>query len=255
MNPYQSLAAQIMAAAVLILQREQTHKETASRDKWLDTYDYIVVGSGSAGTPVAYRLTEDPKTTVLLLEAGGRQSVVTDIPENYITNLNTEFDWGYKNMRQPNIGLAFKNGQIPANRGKVLGGSSTLNAIIFNRGNRRDYDNWAKKYGADGWSFNEIIKYFKKFENNTDPLLVSQNPGFHGTGGPVQISSWMKPEPIIVFHQRILNQMGYKNVDVNGPEQVGTCILQAFQRKDGVRSSTANAYLDPNPHKVRSISQ
>ncbi|CAG2181099.1 unnamed protein product, partial [Oppiella nova] len=204
--------------------------------------------SGSAGAAVAYRLTEDPNVMVLLLEAGGPQSVITDIPENYINNLNSEYDWGYKNVRNPEVGVAFTGGQIPQNRGKVLGGSSTLNAVIFNRGNRKDYDNWALQYGAKGWSYKEVLPYFMRFENNTDPRVVAESPGYHSTEGPVQIKSWHLPEPIIHHHQRALHELGHKDTDINGPQQVGTCIMQAFQRTDGMRSSTANSYLDPNPH-------
>ncbi|XP_054159001.1 L-sorbose 1-dehydrogenase-like [Oppia nitens] len=248
MRTYASLTMQIVTAALIILKREEIHKQTASRDKWLDSYDYIVVGSGSAGAVVANRLSENPKIQVLLLEAGGPQSVVTDIPENYIQNLNTEYDWGYKNVRQPDVGLAFRDQQIPQNRGKVLGGSSTLNAVIFNRGNRKDYDNWAKNYGASGWSYKEVLPYFVKYENNTDPQIVADSPGYHGTQGPVQIKSWPSPEPIMLLHQKALNELGHKSTDINGPQQVGTSLMQTFQRLDGMRSSTANSYLDPNPY-------
>ena len=228
-NRYQSLTAQLMAAAILVLQRERQHEETAARDQWFDTYDYIVVGSGSAGIPVAYRLSEDPDVSVLLLEAGGRQSVVTDIPENYLMNLNTEYDWGYRNVKQKsNVGLAFKDQQIPQNRGKVLGGTSTINALIFNRGNPSDFDLWEKKFGAKGWVWKDVLKYFKKYENNTDYKLVADNPGAHHTGGPVQIMSWDKPEPIIVYHQRALNQLGFKNVDINSGEQVALPLPKHF---------------------------
>ncbi|CAG2113327.1 unnamed protein product, partial [Medioppia subpectinata] len=228
-----------------------THKQTASRDKWLDSYDYIVIGSGSAGAPVAHRLTEDTAVTVLLLEDGGPQSVITDIPENYIQNLNTEYDWGYKNIPQTaqgGIGVAFTGQQIPQNRGKVLGGSSTLNAIIYNRGNSRDYDHWAREYGARGWAYQDVLPYFMRFENNTDPKLVAEHPGYHSVDGPVQVRSWDRPEPIMRYHQKALHELGHKNTNINGPQQVGTCLMQTFQRMDGMRSSTANSYLDPNPH-------
>ena len=144
-------------------------------------------------------------------------------------NLNTEYDWGYRNVKQKsNVGLAFKDQQIPQNRGKVLGGTSTINALIFNRGNPSDFDLWEKKFGAKGWVWKDVLKYFKKYENNTDYKLVADNPGAHHTGGSVQIVFWDKPEPIIALHQNALKQLNFKNVDINSGEQVALPLPKHF---------------------------
>lgn len=242
------LSASLLAIAIAILQRDRIHKESSDRFDWFHTYDYVVVGSGTAGSVVANRLAEDLKTTVLLLEAGLPQSVTTDIPTNYLSNLGSEFDWNYKLVRQPTAGLAFSDQLITENRGRVLGGSSTLNSMIYNRANPKDYDNWQTNYGAEGWAFQQILPYFLKSENNTDVKLVAKNPGYHSFDGPVEVSSWSEPAPIIALHQKALNRMGFETIDVNGGTQLGTALLQAFIRKDGMRSSAANSFLDPNPY-------
>ena len=242
------LSVALLLIAIAILERDRIHKESSDRLEWFHTYDYIVIGSGTSGSVVANRLAENPETTVLLLEAGRPQSVATDIPTNYLSNLGSEFDWNYKLVRQPTAGLAFAEQRIVENRGKVLGGSSTINSMIYNRANPKDYDNWEINYGAKGWAFEQVLPYFLKSENNTDVKLVAKNPGFHSFDGPVEVSSWKEPAPIMVAHQKTLNQMGFKSIDVNGATQLGTAILQSFIRKDGMRSSGANSFIDPNPY-------
>ena len=120
-----------------VLQEKQRYSE----------YDYIVVGAGASGAPIANRLTEDPDAYVLLLEAGGEQTVLSDIPGMAEVLIdNPEFDWRYPTVPQ----IGFTEIPMDANNGKRLGGSSAINGMIYNRGNRRDFDNWVTSYGAEG---------------------------------------------------------------------------------------------------------
>ncbi|CAG2179302.1 unnamed protein product, partial [Oppiella nova] len=243
-----SLNIQLITVSILILQRQLSHNQLNKRNSWYDSYDYIVVGAGSAGAVVANRLTENPNINVLLLEAGGPQTLTTDIPVTWIGLLGSDIDWGYQTVPQQNYAMA-NNGRVPLSRGRVIGGSSSINAMIYNRGNRRSYDDWAYTYGAKGWSFDEVLPYFMKSENNSDMRVVSKNPGYHGTKGPVGISSDLNPQPIFQLYLKAMNELGFETIDVNGPKQVGTTIIQNFiDSNTGLRSSTGNAYIDPNPH-------
>lgn len=149
-----SLTLQLITVSVIILIRELTHLESTSRNKWRNRYDYIIVGAGSAGTVVAVRLTEDYNVNVLLIEAGGPQSVVTDIPLLWNESVgNTLVDYNYYEVPQTHSSQSLVNHSSLISRGRSLGGTSVLNAMIYNRGNRRDFDQWSRIYGAKG--FNE----------------------------------------------------------------------------------------------------
>ncbi|CAG2107127.1 unnamed protein product, partial [Medioppia subpectinata] len=136
--------------------RDTENKHITRHQVYHKTYDFIVIGSGSAGGPVAYRLAATPGVRVLLLEAGPVNSVVSDIPIEYVTLFQSEYDWNYAEERQP-VGLAFKDGRIPENRGRVLGGSSSINAMIYNRGHRQTFDDWSREFGAQGWRVMAVI--------------------------------------------------------------------------------------------------
>lgn len=116
----------------------------------------------------------------------------------------------------------------------------------LHRGHRNTFDIWAKEFGAQGWSYEEVLPFFMKYESNLDPHIVSN--GFHGTAGPIEVSSWPHPPPIIQIHQKTMNELGFANVDINGPQQLGTMIMQAMIDSKGRRSSASNAYIDPNPY-------
>lgn len=107
-------------------------------------------------------------------------------------------------------------------RGKVMGGSSTTNYAIYNRGNRHDYDNWANTYGLPEWSFERVLPFFLRSENNTNRQYVADNPRYHSTSGHLQISSPPFPDPILNHYMKAWNQQGIPYTDFNGPNQLGT---------------------------------
>ena len=152
----------------------------------MSDYDYIVVGAGSSGCVIAARLSEDPATSVLLVEAGGEDTNPDiHVPANAWSVWMTADDWGYTTVPQP--GAANRSLYLP--RGKVLGGSSSLNAMIYIRGNRTDYDTWAY-LGNPGWDYASVLPYFKKSED----YHGGASP-YHGTGGPLTVST-MTPNPL-----------------------------------------------------------
>lgn len=212
--------------------------------KVLPAYDFIIVGGGSAGAVVTNRLSENLNWTVLLLEAGGDETEISDVPSLAGYLQLTDLDWQYKTAPPPPESpycLAMNGDRCFWPRGKVLGGSSVLNAMIYVRGNRLDYDNWAS-LGNVGWSYNDVLPYFKKSEDNRNPYLV-KTP-YHGKGGylTVQESPWRTP--LAVAFVKAGEELGYINRDINGAQQTGFMIAQGTIRR-GSRCSTAKAFLRP----------
>ncbi|GBN89564.1 Glucose dehydrogenase [FAD, quinone] [Araneus ventricosus] len=130
------------------------------------------VGAGSAGSVLASRLSEDPFVKVLLLEAGGHVDPVSEIPAAAFLTQLTDNDWQFLSTPQKRAGGGYPNRQFSVPRGKGLGGSSLINCMLYVRGNKRDYDQWADN-GATGWSWNDVYSYFLKAENNTDPEIAN----------------------------------------------------------------------------------
>ena len=202
-------------------------------------FDYIVVGGGSAGCVVASRLSEDPNVSVCLIEAGGPdKSVFIHAPAGVVAMLPIPFNnWAYKTV--PQKGLNGRQGYQP--RGKVLGGSSSINAMLYVRGSRYDYDHWAA-LGNTGWSYQDVLPYFKKAEHNeTHPAGE-----FHGAGGPQNIAELRSPSPVnqMFLQACAMNGVPY-NADYNGAEQFGAFMYQVFH-KNGERHSAAKAYITPH---------
>jgi choline dehydrogenase len=200
-------------------------------------FDYIIVGAGSAGCVLANRLSENPQNSVLLIEAGGPdKKLEIGIPAGYGKLFHTEVDWGFWTEPQEFV----NNRKIYLPRGKVLGGSSSTNAMAYVRGNRTDFDQWAA-LGNPGWSFEDVLPFFKKSEHNED-----LNNHFHGKGGPLHVAfakSFRTP-----FASAFVDgcqEVGIpKNEDYNGEKQEGSGLFQ-FTIKDGKRQSTATAFLKP----------
>jgi choline dehydrogenase len=198
--------------------------------------DYVIVGAGTAGSVLAGRLSEDPDAEILLLEAGGPDSAPeVRIPGIWPIMLKSSLDWDLLGEKEP--GLDGRRLYLP--RGRMLGGSSSINAMIYIRGHRADYDGWAES-GADGWSYDEVLPYFKRAEDNE-----RGEDEFHGVGGPLAVSDSRSLHPLVDAQLEAAVQAGYEllpDLNVDRPEGVGRFQLN---QRDGRRFSAADAYLHP----------
>jgi choline dehydrogenase-like flavoprotein len=199
-------------------------------------HDYVIVGAGSAGCVLANRLSEDPSVRVLLLEAGGKdRSPNIKIPAAFPKQFHTKLDWEYATEPEPHV----DDRSLFIPRGKTLGGSSSMNAMLYVRGRPLDYDAWEAQ-GAPGWGFRDVLPYFMKSEDN-----VRGPSEFHGAGGPLRVSEQRSPRPL---NERLLQASEASGIpriaDYNGPEQDGVSMFQVTQR-NGQRFSTVDAFLRP----------
>lgn len=206
-------------------------------------YDFIVVGAGSAGAVMASRITEVYNWTVLLVEAGGDENEATDTPSMAGYLQLTDVDWQYKTHPPKNRGYcqAMAGERCNWPRGKVMGGSSVLNAMVYVRGNRHDYDYW-QSLGNPGWSFENVLPYFLKSEDNRNPYLV--NTKYHRSGGLLTVQEAPWRSQLSVAFIRAGEELGYENRDINGAEQTGFMLGQSTMRK-AARCSTSKAFLRP----------
>jgi choline dehydrogenase len=203
----------------------------------VDSFDYIVVGAGSAGCVLANRLSANPAVRVLLLEAGGRDtSPWLHVPVGYFKTMhNPAFDWCY--LTEPDPGIVDRRLQWP--RGKVLGGSSALNGLLYVRGQPEDYDRWSE-LGNPGWSYAEVLPYFLKSEDNSRGASE-----FHAVGGPQKVSDLRLRRPIAEHFIKAATEIGIPaNPDYNGSSQEGVGYFQQTAYK-GFRWSTARSFLRP----------
>jgi choline dehydrogenase len=202
-----------------------------------DEYDVVVVGAGSAGSALAGRLSEDPSLSVLLLEAGGSDDVLeVQIPAALYKLWRTRRDWNYTTEPQPGLG----GRRLFWPRGKMLGGSSSFNAMIYIRGAAADYDEWAKLTGDPSWSYDHVLPLFKRMEDNARGA-----DEFHGVGGPLRVEDLRSPHRWSRAVVQAAVAAGYpRNDDFNGPKQEGVGFYQVTQKR-GRRWSAADAYLKP----------
>ncbi len=199
-------------------------------------FDYVIVGAGSAGCVLAARLSEDPEVRVALLEAGAEDTQPEiRIPAAFPALFKSSLDWDL--LGEPEPGLDGRRLYLP--RGRMLGGCSSINAMIYIRGNRADYDGWAGA-GCEGWSYDEVLPYFKRSEDNER----GEDP-HHGAGGPLSVSDSRSMHPLVDAMLEAARQAGHEhNPDFNGARQEGVGRFQLTQR-DGLRWSTADAFLRP----------
>ena len=201
------------------------------------SFDYVVVGAGSAGCVIAARLSMDPSVSVLLVEAGRADDArEIDVPILAPQLLNGPYDWSYRSDPEPGL-----DGRVMTlNHGRVVGGSSSINSMVYLRGAPSDYDEWASA-GAVGWTYQEVLPYFRRSEDNERGA-----DAYHGAGGPLSVSNGRSCHPLSAAFIRAAQQAGYPlNDDLNGATQEGVGYAQVTQR-DGRRCSTARAFLEPS---------
>ncbi|KAF2367609.1 Glucose-methanol-choline oxidoreductase C-terminal [Trinorchestia longiramus] len=212
------------------------------------TVDFIVVGSGASGSPVAGRLSEIPEWDVLVLEAGGKPPPESRIPGfsiNFIPH-NNRYSYNYRTTPQKYSQLNYKNHTNQFPRGKVIGGSSAINFMMYNRGNRYDFDRWAE-LGNPGWDYQTVLKYFKKSENYRGHL-TSENEAYHGIGGPLNVESKRWGTPVMKAYLEAGRELGYPTIDPNAASQIGFNTPDTTT-KNGERGSAAEAFIKPNLHR------
>jgi len=206
-------------------------------------FDYVIVGGGSAGCVLAARLAEDPGVRVLLLEAGPPADNVMEIsiPAAYTRLFRSRYDWNFVTLPQERA----DGRPVYWPRGRVLGGSSAINSMIYIRGNRLDYDTWRDEFGCAGWGYRELLPYFLRAEDN------ARGAGpYHGTGGPLSVQDLRhKSEHGRLFVAAAARRGALENDDFNGPEQDGVGFYQVTQR-NGRRCSAADAYLAQKPENL-----
>ena len=200
------------------------------------SFDYVIVGAGTAGCVLAGRLSEDADVTTALLEAGGsdRQAEI-QTPAAFPATFKSALDWDL--LGEPEQAIGGRRFYLP--RGRVLGGSGSINAMIYIRGNRADYDEWAA-LGAEGWSYQDVLPYFRRSEDNE-----RGEDAYHGVGGPMRISDSRSMHPLVDVMIEAATQAGHeRNPDFNGGRQEGVGRFQ-FTQRDGLRWSTADGFLHP----------
>jgi choline dehydrogenase-like flavoprotein len=198
--------------------------------------DYLIVGAGTAGCVLAGRLSEDPDVTVHLLEAGGPDTAdAVHVPAMFPIAFKSSLDWDL--LGEPEPGLGGRRLYLP--RGRVIGGSGSINAMIYLRGHRADFDGWAAS-GCTGWSYDEVLPYFKRSEDNE-----RGESQFHGVGGPLAVSDSRSMTSFVDLELEAATQAGYELIeDLNVDEPEGVSRFQLTQR-NGKRCSTADAFLHP----------
>ncbi len=205
----------------------------------MDVFDYIIIGAGSAGCVLANRLTADPTNRVLLLEAGGKDShPLIHIPAGFVKTMNNpRYNWAFES--EPEEGT--KNRKLPIARGKALGGSSSINGMVYVRGQARDYDDWAQM-GCRGWSWDDVLPLFIKSENREG---ASEATPWRGRGGELNVADLTETYPMLDQVLKAAVEAGFKLTDdYNKGDQEGFSYYQVTQKR-GRRWSAAKAFLDP----------
>ncbi|XP_069683734.1 glucose dehydrogenase [FAD, quinone]-like isoform X1 [Periplaneta americana] len=226
-----------------------THADPLRNELLSEEYDFVVVGGGSAGAVVANRLSEITGWTVLLLEAGGDEKMISQVPLLVSYTIPTALNWGYRAEPTPGVCQGLRDARCVWPRGKVLGGTSVINYMLYTRGSRHDYDRW-QTAGNPGWGYQHVLKYFLKSEDQKNPYLA-RTP-YHASGGPVTISESPFRTPLSAAFLQAASSMGYAIRDTNGEHQEGFQFIQGTLRR-GARCSSNKAFLDPRTRARRNL--
>ncbi|KAF2878933.1 hypothetical protein ILUMI_27237 [Ignelater luminosus] len=227
-----TLSAHTSAPTIMIGEKFLTIADT--------TYDFIIVGSGSAGAVIANRLSEISEWKILLLETGKDAGVFAKVPPLFAPLLQqTEYDWDYYMEYDSEFAKGMNNNRLPWPRGKALGGSSVINYMIYTRGNPYDFTRWAGQ-GNPGWSYSDVLPYYLKSEKAS---LKKGNPEFHNKSGPLSVEDVYQSALVKAFIKGG-KELGYREVDYTSSDQFGFSTVQAMALK-GFRQSVAKAFLDP----------
>ncbi|GBP83032.1 Glucose dehydrogenase [Eumeta japonica] len=225
----------------IVVAKPEKEKKSRSRRQTREEYDFIIVGAGSAGCVLANRLSEVKKWKILLLEAGPEEPDVTSVPAFAPVLARSSIDWMYRTQPEQLTCRAQRGRTCAWLRGKVMGGCSSTNYLVYMRGNKKDYDGWAEM-GNPGWTYAEVLPYFKKSENNRD--VEKHDKYYHGIGGPLNVERFSYVDNNVVMLVDAFRETGLPLIDFNGPQQIGTMTVQTTS-SDGMRASTNIAFIRP----------
>lgn len=221
------LLQSLLTAHCSISDAEQWPTDYGSQalEKGLETYDFVVIGAGSAGSVVANRLSENPEWRVLVLEAGGDPSIESEVPVMYQQILNSSITWNYYAQKNEYASRYYTRGSYWPS-GRALGGSAAVGSMIYLRGNPRDYEEWVEM-GNEGWDPETVLRYYKKSEDMKMASFLRMNDGmFHSAGGELKISSFFSVEPLKnILIEAALERKHNEVIDINANEHLGFCIL------------------------------
>ncbi|XP_030378319.1 glucose dehydrogenase [FAD, quinone] [Scaptodrosophila lebanonensis] len=212
-------------------------------------YDFIIVGAGAAGCALAARLSENPNWSVYLIEAGGVENLSHQVPLLAPALQVTASNWGYKSQPQRQACRGMPDNRCALPRGKVLGGTSSINFMIYNRGNRHDFDSWAAA-GNPGWSYADVLPYFLRSENAQ--LQGLEHSPYHNHSGPLSVEYVRHRSEIVHAYVRAAQQAGHRRTDYNGESQLGVSYVQANTLK-GRRHSAFRAFIEPIRSQRRNL--